>query len=100
MLKKFVSGTQAPKFYVPVPPAPAGLEWWRYADDVPPLPDPSVVLGPLYARYGWRFEADYQARSYVFSNLDKVGLFAFSLPVGTASQHQMTRGVTHAPRLL
>eukprot|EP00884_Botryococcus_braunii_P016249 jgi/Botrbrau1/3307/Bobra.0048s0004.1 len=62
---------QAPDFYVPVPPAPPGIEWWQYANNVPILPDPGLVLGPLYARYGWRYQADYQTQNYVFSNLDK-----------------------------
>lgn len=31
---------KAPTFYEPAPPAPPGLIWWHFKDDVPPLPEP------------------------------------------------------------
>ena len=63
---------QAPNFYAKTPPAPAGVEWWHYNPGVPPLPDPSSVLGSNYTGYGWRYNAKYSAQSYTFSQLDKV----------------------------
>lgn len=63
---------QAPNFYEPTPPAPPGLLWWRYKDNVPALPQPQAVLGPSYADYGWRYDADYQYTAYKFSNMDMV----------------------------
>ncbi|KAL4447960.1 hypothetical protein ABPG75_005179 [Micractinium tetrahymenae] len=63
---------EPPDFYVHgLPPAPAALEWWEYAPDVPLLPQPGEVLGPNYTRFGWRYQADYQAVVYRFSDLDK-----------------------------
>lgn len=65
---------QAPNFYAEVPPAPPGLEWWSYSPGVPPLPNPQDVLGPNYSTYYWRYNSDYSAQSYTFSQLDKVRL--------------------------
>ena len=33
-----------------VPPAPAGMQWWEYLPDVPPLPTPAEILGANYSR--------------------------------------------------
>ena len=63
---------QAPSFYAPTPPAPAGLQWWTYNAGVPPLPDPGSVLGQDYSSYAWRYDASYSAQSYTFSQLDNV----------------------------
>jgi len=63
---------QAPKFYAPTPPAPAGLQWWSYAAGVPPLPEPGSVLGSNYSDYAWRYDNSYSAQSYSFSQLDHV----------------------------
>ena len=65
-------GPQAPSFYAPTPPAPAGLQWWKYNAGVPPLPDPGSVLGQNYSSYAWRYDASYSAESYTFSQLDNV----------------------------
>lgn len=72
---------QAPNFYAKTPPAPAGVEWWHYNPGVPPLPDPSSVLGSNYTGYGWRYNAKYSAQSYTFSQLDKVGLAKLLQPI-------------------
>lgn len=54
---------QAPKFYEDAPPAPPGLEWWQYKADVPPLPDPAKYFhNSSYARFGWRFDPNFQVR--------------------------------------
>ena len=46
---------QAPDFYVPVPPAPPGLEWWEYKGDVPPLPQPQEYFhSKKYKNWGAR----------------------------------------------
>ena len=46
---------QAPDFYERVPPAPPGLEWWKYRSDVPPLPQPSKYFhSKKYAGWGAR----------------------------------------------
>ena len=65
---------QAPNFYAPTPPAPAGLAWWRYNPGVPPLPDPGSILGSNFSQYQWRYDSSYQAKSYTFSDLDRVSL--------------------------
>lgn len=51
--------------------APAGLIWWEYLPNVPPLPDPEQELGQAYARYGWRYDDKYTSFSYYFTDLDK-----------------------------
>lgn len=64
----------APDLYAPTPPAPAGLSWWRYSDDVPPLPEPDELLGPSFSTYGWRYDVSYTSSNYHFSSLDKITL--------------------------
>ena len=72
MLSLAVDELQAPQFYEDAPPAPPGLEWWHYKPDVPPLPDPAKFLhNSSYARWGWRYDANFQATDYRFTNLDK-----------------------------
>ncbi|KAL6782290.1 hypothetical protein ACKKBG_A06245 [Auxenochlorella protothecoides x Auxenochlorella symbiontica] len=64
--------TAAPEFYnTDIPPAPPGLVWWEYLPGVPDLPDPEVLLGANYSRYGWRYDSDFTSVSYSFTNLDK-----------------------------
>lgn len=63
---------QAPNFYEKnVPPAPPGLTWWRYKDDVPPLPDPKTFFNGStdFEEYGWRYDSSYVANDYTFSEL-------------------------------
>jgi hypothetical protein len=63
---------QAPDFYDKnIPPAPAGLQWWRYKSDVPPLPDPASFFNGSrkYEGYGWKYDSGYSANDYVFSEL-------------------------------
>ncbi|PSC73975.1 ERD4-related membrane isoform B [Micractinium conductrix] len=62
-----------PDFYdTDIPPAPPGMTWWKYKDDVPPLPTPEEALNNAsYARYGWRWDASYQEIKYEFTDLDK-----------------------------
>lgn len=48
---------QAPDFYERVPPAPPGLEWWKYRSDVPPLPQPAKYFhSKKYADWGARHD--------------------------------------------
>ena len=42
-----------------IPPAPPGMTWWKYKDDVPPLPTPEEALNNAsYARCAraWLYE--------------------------------------------
>ncbi len=55
-----------------MPPAPAGLIWYKYAPGVPPLPTVSSVLGSAYTGYTWIYDSSYTSSSFQFSNLDKV----------------------------
>ncbi len=57
-----------------MPPAPAGLIWYKYAPGVPPLPTVSSVLGSAYTGYTWIYDSNYASSSFQFSNLDKVRL--------------------------
>ena len=63
---------QIPQFYAPVPPAPAGLIWYKYAPGVPALPTVTSVLGSAYTGYTWIYDSNYASSSFQFSNLDKV----------------------------
>ena len=61
---------QAPQFYDSnVPPAPAGIVWWKYKSGVPPLPDPIDFFNgsSQFSRYGWKYDANYVANDYTFS---------------------------------
>jgi len=60
---------EPPEFYnnTGIPPAPAGLEWNRYADDVPPLP-------PAPPNFVWYYDATNVPSDYYFTNLDKTTL--------------------------
>ena len=61
---------QAPQFYDSnVPPAPAGIVWWKYKSSVPPLPDPIDFFNgsSQFSRYGWKYDANYVANDYIFS---------------------------------
>lgn len=61
---------QAPTFYEKnVPPAPAGLQWWKLKSDAPPLPDPKTFFNGSkeYDGYGWRYDSSYVANDYTFS---------------------------------
>eukprot|EP00887_Chlorella_sp_A99_P001230 scaffold14.g1230.t1 len=63
---------KAPELYEKgLHPAPPGLEWWEYREDVPLLPQPAEVLGPAFVRYRWRYDGKSQVVSYTFSSLDK-----------------------------
>ncbi|KAK9811621.1 hypothetical protein WJX72_007134 [[Myrmecia] bisecta] len=62
----------APNFYQQVPPAPAGLQWWHYRPEVPPLPDPASYLhDPNYTTWGWRYDSSFIGTDYTFTNLDR-----------------------------
>ena len=62
---------QAPNFYEDLPPAPPGLEWWKYRPEVPPLPRPEQFFNSSeYQRLGWRYDPNFQTTDYRFSNLD------------------------------
>ena len=64
-LKMPLDVLQAPDFYAPVPPAPPGLEWWRYRADVPPLPQPEQYFhSKKYRNWGKHLML---TRSAVFS---------------------------------
>lgn len=71
---------QAPNFFAKTPPAPAGVTWWKYNSGVPPLPDPTEVLGQNYSGYEWKYDSEYQAKSYTFSDLDKVSWLSLPEP--------------------
>ena len=86
---------QTPKFYAPTPPAPAGLQWWNYAAGVPPLPEPASVLGQAYSSYGWKYDDQYSAQSYSFSQLDHVRLQDPSFMPGAAYSSQSVAQQSH-----
>jgi hypothetical protein len=60
---------EPPNFYndTDLPPAPPGLEWHKYADDVPPLP-------PAPQGYVWYYDAVNVPSDYYFTDLDKTTL--------------------------
>ncbi|KAL4515648.1 hypothetical protein Ndes2437B_g07075 [Nannochloris sp. 'desiccata'] len=60
---------EPPEFYnnTGLPPAPPGLEWRKYADDVPPLP-------PAPPGYVWYYDATNVPSDYYFTDLDKTTL--------------------------
>jgi hypothetical protein len=60
---------EPPNFYndTGLPPAPPGVEWHKYADDVPPLP-------PAPAGYVWYYDASNVPSDYYFTDLDKTTL--------------------------
>ena len=61
-----------PKIYnESIPDPPPGIIWWQYLPDVPPLPPLVSVLGQQYERYGWRYDDQYTAVKYTFTDLDK-----------------------------
>ena len=56
-----------------LPDPPAGLVWWKYLPDVPPLPTPEEYYNnTMYANYSWRYDPNYVTIEYTFTNLDKV----------------------------
>lgn len=59
---------QPPDFYLPTPPAPPGLQWFHYRDNVPPIPD----LGPQYADYVKLYDPNWRPKNYVPNNMDTV----------------------------
>jgi len=62
---------QAPDFYEKAPPAPPGLVWYEYRDDVPPLPQPAEYFNSSrWAGWVWRYDENFQISDYTFSNLD------------------------------
>ncbi|CAL8466090.1 g5626 [Coccomyxa elongata] len=61
-----IQGINPPNFYVPTPPAPPGLIWWKYADGVPPIPP----LGPEFAGYGVKYDPSWRPKNYVPNNMD------------------------------
>eukprot|EP00884_Botryococcus_braunii_P010053 jgi/Botrbrau1/19049/Bobra.0100s0073.2 len=61
-------------FNTSIPDPPPGLKWWKYNNDVPPLPPVSKILGDAYRQYVWIYDQTYRASSYAFSNLDLVTL--------------------------
>eukprot|EP00884_Botryococcus_braunii_P007496 jgi/Botrbrau1/16748/Bobra.0277s0004.1 len=66
---------KAPQMYARVPPAPAGLIWWEYLTDVPPLPTPQDYFNSSrYRRYGWMYDENFQVNDYAFSNLDLLSM--------------------------
>ena len=70
---RHASNLQAPDFYDKnIPPAPAGLQWWKYKAGVPPLPDPVTFFNGSkeYENYGWKYDSHYSGNDYVFTNLD------------------------------
>ena len=64
---------QTTDFYTDVPPAPPGLVWWHYRDNVPALAQPATYFGLAnWTSWGWRYDPDYTVPFYQYSNLDKV----------------------------
>ena len=62
---------QAPDFYERAPPAPPGLVWYEYRDNVPPLPQPAEYFNSSrWDRWVWRYDENFQISDYTFSNLD------------------------------
>lgn len=62
---------QAPDFYEHAPPAPPGLVWYEYRDNVPPLPQPAEYFNSSrWDRWVWRYDENFQISDYTFSNLD------------------------------
>ena len=79
---------QAPKFYDQrVPPAPAGLTWWKYNADVPPLPQPKDYFRNTtsFDHYYWKYDASYFANDYTFS---KPSMLALECTKQASSQSQ------------
>ncbi|KAK9902019.1 hypothetical protein WJX75_001351 [Coccomyxa subellipsoidea] len=65
-----VQGINPPDFYLPTPPAPPGLQWFHYRDNVPPIPD----LGPQYADYVKLYDPNWRPKNYVPNNMDTLSM--------------------------
>ncbi|KAK9843537.1 hypothetical protein WJX81_008012 [Elliptochloris bilobata] len=62
---------KAPEFYERAPPAPPGLVWYEYRDNVPPLPQPAQYFNSSrWDGWVWRYDENFQISDYTFSNLD------------------------------